>query len=46
MIRRVYEVIPLLYPECSGEMKIITFIEDHKVLEWKIETFSLFSLVR
>jgi hypothetical protein len=28
MIHKVYEVNPLLYPECGAEMKIIAFIED------------------
>jgi hypothetical protein len=40
MIRKVYEVIPILYPECGAEMKIIDSIEDHKVFEWKMETGS------
>jgi hypothetical protein len=31
MIRKVYEVYPLLFPECGVEMKIITFIENVKV---------------
>jgi hypothetical protein len=31
MIRKVYEVNPLLCPECGAEMKIIAFIEDVKV---------------
>ncbi len=33
MIRKVYEVNLLLCPECGAEMKIITFIEDHKVID-------------
>jgi len=33
MIRKVYEVNPLLYSECGAEMKIITFTEDHKVID-------------
>jgi len=33
MIRKVYEVNPFLCPECGAEMKIITFIEDHKVID-------------
>ena len=31
MIRKVYEVNPLLCPHCGAEMKIIAFIEDVKV---------------
>jgi len=33
MIRKVYEVNPLLCPECGGEMKIIAFIEEPKVID-------------
>ena len=33
MIRKVYEVDPLLCPTCGGRMKIISFIEDHKVID-------------
>ena len=33
MIRKVYEVDPLVYPSCGGHMKIIAFIEDHKVID-------------
>lgn len=29
LIRRVYEVDPLLCPFCGGEMKILAFILDH-----------------
>ena len=32
MIRKVYEVDPLLCPACGGQMSIIAFIEDHKVI--------------
>jgi hypothetical protein len=33
MIRKVYEVNPLICPQCGGEMKVISFIEDHKVID-------------
>ena len=33
MIRKVYEVDPLLCPACGGQMSIIAFIEDHKVID-------------
>ena len=33
MIRKVYEVDPLLCPTCGGQMSIIAFIEDHKVID-------------
>ena len=33
MIRKVYEVDPILCPHCGAEMKVIAFIEDHKVID-------------
>ena len=33
MIRRVYEVDPLICPLCGGKMRIIAFIEDHNALD-------------
>ena len=33
MIRKVYEVDPLLCPSCGGKMSIIAFIADHKVID-------------
>jgi len=32
MIRKVYEIDPLLCPSCGGRMSIISFIDDHKVI--------------
>jgi hypothetical protein len=40
MIRKVYEVDPLLCPSCRGQMSIITFIEDHKVTKLSITSNS------
>jgi hypothetical protein len=33
MIRKVFEIASLLCPQCGGEMKVISFIEDHKVID-------------
>ena len=33
MIRKVYEVDPLLCPSCGGRMSIISFIDDHTVID-------------
>jgi hypothetical protein len=33
LIKRVYEVDPLLCPSCGGEMRIIAFITDHGVVD-------------
>jgi hypothetical protein len=33
MIRKVYEIDPLLCPSCGGKMSIISFIDDHRVVD-------------
>jgi len=33
LIKRVYEVDPLLCPSCGGEMRVIAFIIDHDVVD-------------
>ncbi len=33
MIKKVFEVDPLLCPMCHGQMSIVSFIEDHKVID-------------
>jgi len=32
MIKKIYEVDPLLCPRCGGQMSILTFIEEPKVI--------------
>ena len=41
MIKKVYEVDPLLCPKCEGQMSIISFIEDHKVIDKIIDYLKL-----
>ena len=41
MIRKIYEVDPLIWPSCGGQMKIISFIEDHKVIDKIIDHLKL-----
>jgi len=33
MIKKVYEVDPLLCPSCAGRMRIIAFIENHAIID-------------
>jgi hypothetical protein len=33
MIRKVYEVDPMLSPKCGGTMKVIAFLTDYAVLD-------------
>ena len=38
LIKKIYEIDPLICPKCGGNMRIIAFIEDYKVvrkiLDW------------
>jgi hypothetical protein len=33
MIRKVYEVDPMLCPRCGGKMKVVAFITDFAVVD-------------
>jgi len=41
MIRKVYETDPLLCPKCGGRMKVVSFIENHKVIDKIIDHLKL-----
>jgi hypothetical protein len=41
MIRKVYEVDPLLCPECGGTMKVIAFLTDYSVVDRIIDHLKL-----
>jgi len=41
MIRKVYEVDPLICPTCGGQMRIIAFIEAHKAIDKIIDNLKL-----
>ena len=33
LIKKIYEVDPLICPKCGGQMRIISFIEDYRVIK-------------
>jgi len=41
MIRKVYEIDPLICPKRGGTMRIVSFIEDHKVTDKIIKHLKL-----
>ena len=41
MTRKVYEINPLLCPQCGDQMRIIAFIEDHKLIDKIIDHLKL-----
>jgi hypothetical protein len=41
LIKKIYEVDPLLCPECSGPMRIIAFIEEEQIIRKILEHLRL-----
>jgi len=41
MIKKVYEIDPLVCPKCGGTMRIVSFIKDHKVIDKIIDHLKL-----
>jgi hypothetical protein len=41
LIKKIYEVDPLICPECSGPMRIIAFIEEEEVIRKILERLKL-----
>ena len=41
MIKKVYEINPLICPKCGGTMRIVSFIEDYKVIDKIIDHLKL-----
>jgi len=42
LIQKIYEVDPLLYPVCRGQMKIIAFIKDYKVVKKILDNLGIY----
>jgi transposase len=41
MIRKVYEVDPMVCPHCGGQMKVISFLTDYSVVDRIIDHLKL-----
>jgi len=41
MIRKVYEVDPMVCPKCGGTMKVIAFLTDYAVVDKIIDRLEL-----
>jgi hypothetical protein len=41
MIKKVYEIDPLICPQCGGTMRIVSFIDDYKVIDKIIKHLNL-----
>jgi hypothetical protein len=41
MIRKVYEVDPMVCPQCGGQMKVVSFLTDYAVVDGIIDHINL-----
>jgi len=41
MIRKVYEVDPMVCPKCGGQMKVVAFLTEHAVVDRIIDHLKL-----
>jgi hypothetical protein len=46
LIQKIYEVDPLICPKCSGEMRVISFIEDPDVIQQILKHLGLWNVKR
>ena len=46
LIQKIYEVDPLVCPRCGGEMRIIAFIEDYKVVKKILDYLGIYEFER
>jgi hypothetical protein len=46
LIKKIYEVDPLICPKCGGKMRIIAFIEDYKVIRKILDYLGIFEFKR
>ena len=46
LIKKIYEVDPLICPKCGANMRIIAFIEDYKVLKKILDYLDIYEFKR
>ena len=46
LIKKIYEVDPLICPKCKGQMRIVAFIEDYKVIRKILDYLGIFEFKR
>ena len=46
LIQKIYEVDPLVCPRCGGQMRIIAFIEDYKVVKKILDHLGIYEFER
>ena len=46
LIKKIYEVDPLICPKCKGQMRIIAFIDDYKVVRKILDYLGIYEFKR
>jgi len=46
LIKKIYEVDPLVCPKCKGQMRIIAFIEDYKIVKKILDYLGIYEFER
>lgn len=46
LIQKIYEVGPLICPKCGGDVRIIAFIEDYKVVKKILDYLGIYEFKR
>jgi len=46
LIKKIYEVDPLVCPKCGGQMRIIAFIEDYKMIKKILDYLGIYEFKR
>jgi hypothetical protein len=46
LIKKIYEADPLICPKCKGQMRIIAFIEDYKVVRKILDYLGIYEFKR
>ena len=46
LIKKIYEVDPLICPKCGGQMRIIAFVEDYKVIRKILDYLGIYEFER
>ena len=46
LIQKIYEVDPLVCPKCQGEMRVIAFIEDYKIVKKILDYLGIYEFER
>ena len=46
LIKKIYEVDPLICPKCGGDMRIIAFIDDYKIVRKILDYLGIYEFKR